>query len=353
MVELKGVCVEVGNFHLKDIDLEIKEKEYFVILGPNGAGKTVLVESIVGFHKLKKGSIFIDGKDLTHVPPEERKVGYVPQDCVLFPFLNVKENLEFGLKIMKYPKEKIKERVEFLAHSLEISHLLKRDVRTLSGGERQKVALARALAPFPKLLLLDEPLANIDLSTSKFLRLELKRMKERFNVTTIHVTHNLVEAEELADRMAIMSKGRIEQIGTPREIFFFPKNESVSRFMGTMNILDVENVRPLGYGLYEATCGDLPLVIPYEKDGMIRKIALSSRDIYVSPEIPPGPPVNRFKGIVKKVEEFSHLVQMNVEVGKNHLTIELPRETFHKLGLATKKEVFLIFKLRRIRVYEE
>lgn len=350
MLEIKELVVEIENFRLQGVDLQVKESEYFVVLGPNGAGKTVLLETIAGLNRQKKGSIHLKGRDLTSLLPEERKIGYVPQDCVLFPFLNVEENIEFGLKTRSYPSEQRKKRIEFLAEKLAISHLLKRDVKTLSGGERQKVAIARALAPYPEVLLLDEPLANVDLSTSKLLRLELKRFHKEFGITTIHVTHNLFEAEELADRMAIISSGKIEQVGTPDEIMFFPKNEIVSKFLGNMNILDVETVKPLGHGLFEAKCGDLKLVIPHDGDS-IKKIALSSRDIYVSRERPPGPEVNRFRGTILEVEEDSAFARMKTKVGENILWVELPMDTFLELALKPKNEIYLIFKLRRLKIY--
>jgi ABC-type sugar transport system ATPase subunit len=350
VLNVKDLVVELGNFRLYIDDLNVGQNEYFVVLGPNGAGKTVLLETIGGLNKVKKGHIFLEGKDITRVPPEEREIGYVPQDSVLFPFLNVRENVEFALKVRKYPKEKIKERVDFLSKALEIGHLLHRSVKELSGGEKQKVAIARALAPYPKLLLLDEPLGSIDISASKLLRLELRRFHRELKLTTIHVTHNLLEAEELAQRLAMINEGRIEQIGTVEEIMFFPKNEIVSQFVGSVNILDVQSVKSLGCGLFEARCGGITLVIPYEKNN-IKKIALSSRDVYVSTDKPPGPEVNRFIGKIIHAEEKPPFVHMRVSVGENILKVDLPKETFYELGLYSRKDVFLIFKLRRLKIY--
>jgi molybdate/tungstate transport system ATP-binding protein len=214
MIEIKDLSVHIGGFALKDLTLNIHDKEYFVVLGPSGAGKTVFMECLAGLHRLKSGSIRLNQKDITRLSPEERGLGYVPQDYVLFPFLNVSENILFGLKQKKVPFSIGQKRLKDLAVLLGITHLLERDPRTLSGGEKQRVALARALAPAPQILLLDEPLSSLDVQTSKYLRLELRRIHQEMGVTTIHITHNHVEAEELADRMAVMVAGRIEHSGS-------------------------------------------------------------------------------------------------------------------------------------------
>ncbi|MCX7857910.1 MAG: ATP-binding cassette domain-containing protein [Deltaproteobacteria bacterium] len=352
MLEVKDLIVEVGNFSLGGINLEVKKHDYFVILGPNGSGKTVLLEAIAGLRKIKKGSILLGGKDITNVPPEHRNVGYVPQDCVLFPFLDVQKNIEFGLRMRKYSDGERKKKVRFLSEILGIEHLLNRDIRTLSGGEKQKVAIARALALAPDLLLLDEPLSNLDISTSKIFRVELKRLHKELGLTTIHVTHNLGEAEELAVKIAIINSGRVEQVGSPHEIFFFPKSGVVSKFVGVPNILDVDHVRPIGSGLCEVSLGGIRLLVPQENNN-IKKIALSSRDIYVSVDKPPGPEVNRVKGTILEIEDLSSIINMKVRVGDHILVVELPRETFRELNLHPQKEVFLIFKLRRLRTYTE
>ena len=171
MIGIKNLSLTLGNFSLRDISLEINDGEYYVILGPTGAGKTVLIECIAGLHRIRQGEVRLNGNDITHLAPEERNIGYVPQDYVLFPFLKVIENIAFGLKYAGDEKPKLRERAETIAGFMGISHLLQRDIRSLSGGEKQRVALARALAPSPRILLLDEPLGALDLQTSKNLRL--------------------------------------------------------------------------------------------------------------------------------------------------------------------------------------
>lgn len=221
MIEIKKLSIKIGDFSLWDIDLSIRDREYLVVLGPTGAGKTVLMECMAGLHRIKRGKILIDDIDITQLPPEERSIGYVPQDYVLFPFLNVEENILFGLKRGKYNKTEIRQRLITLADLLGIDHLLNRDVRTLSGGEKQRVALARALATSPRILFMDEPFGALDVQTSSYLRLELRRIHHELGVTTVHITHNHAEAGEMADRIAVLVSGKIAQVGKPDDIFFF------------------------------------------------------------------------------------------------------------------------------------
>jgi ABC-type sugar transport system ATPase subunit len=351
MIEIKDLSIDLGEFHLKDINLSIGDREYFVILGPTGAGKTVLLECIAGLNKIKQGEIWVNGDDITHLAPEERKTGYVPQDYVLFPFLSVADNIAFGLKEAKYKDVEIKERVNTLAHLMAITHLLNRDTRSLSGGEKQRVALARALALSPKILLLDEPLGALDLQTAKYLRLELKRIHDELGITTIHITHDQTEAEEIADRLGVLNAGRLEQVGMPDEVFFYPGNEAVSDFIGSPNILECDYCNSLGQGLMEVDCGGLRIVIPHDGNS-IERIALFPRDIYISDTLPPGPHMNRFKGIITQIKPSGTTERLSVRVGDKTLQAEIPRDISKDMDLAVGKEVFLILKLKRIKVYE-
>lgn len=353
MIEIKNLSIHLGKFSLNDINLTIDDREYFVILGPTGAGKTVLIECVAGLQHINRGEIWIAGKNVTSLAPEERGVGYVPQDYVLFPFLNVAQNIAFGLRQSQYSKTEIKQRVATLSHLLSISQLLDRDIPSLSGGEKQRIALARALAPSPNILLLDEPLSSLDLQTAKRLRLELKRIHRETGIITLHITHSHLEAEELADRIAILNMGVLEQVGKPEEVFFYPTNEAVSDFIGTPNILDCDSCHDLGTGLMEVNCGGLSIILPH--DGRkVRRIAFSPRDIYVSDTEPPGPrEVNRFKGIITGINATRSIVRLGVKVGDNNLLAEMPFDIFEDMDLNVGKEVFLILKLRRIRVFEE
>jgi ABC-type Fe3+/spermidine/putrescine transport system ATPase subunit len=349
MIEIKDLSINIGSFSLQDLNLTIQDEEYFVILGPSGAGKTVFLECLAGIHKIKKGEIWIDKSNISRLEPEERGIGYVPQDYVLFPFLNVRDNILFGLKHSKHTKIDIQRRLMTLADLLGIIHLLDRDTLSLSGGEKQRVALARALAPAPRILLLDEPLSCLDVQSSQYLRLELRRLHQELRVTTVHITHNHTEAEELADRMAIMSHGKIEQVGRPHDIFFAPETAAVSNFIGSLNILECNSCRQLVPGLMEVECKGMHIIIPHD-EGTMQKIAISPRDVYVSDVLPPGPSVNRYKGLIISIDFYSTTARLDLKIGNANLKAEMPAELAKEMNLLIGKEVFIILKLRRLKV---
>jgi ABC-type Fe3+/spermidine/putrescine transport system ATPase subunit len=349
MINIKDLSINIGEFSLRDLSLTIQDREYFVILGPSGAGKTVLMECLAGIHKVRKGEIWLDDTNVTRLAPEERNIGYVPQDYVLFPFLNVRENILFGLKRAKHHLPDARQRLLMLAELLGITHLLDRNTLNLSGGEKQRAALARALATSPRILLMDEPLNALDVQTSNYLRLELRRIHRELGVTTIHITHNHTEAEELADRLAVMSEGRIEQVGRPQDIFFAPGTAAVSDFIGSLNILYCDSCRQLVPGLMEVDCGGLHIVVPHD-EGNMEKIAISPRDVYVSDILPPGPAVNRFQGVITAIDFNTTMAGLNIQVGRINIKAEMHNELAQEMGLITGQEVYLILKLRRLKV---
>jgi ABC-type sugar transport system ATPase subunit len=352
MIEIKNLSLNLGEFHLNNINMTIRDSEYFVILGPTGAGKTVLMECIAGLLSPKHGSIWFDNKDVTHYTPEERKVGYVPQDYVLYPFLNVADNIAFGLKPTRKTKQEAQKKVQELAGLVKVTHLLSRDTGSLSGGEKQRVALARALATSPRMLLLDEPLGALDLRTSKYLRLELKRIHHQLGITVIHITHDLMEALEMADRLAIIQEGCLEQVDEPEKMLFHPANEKVSDFIGAPNILDCDSCISLGQGVTEVQCGNLKLVVAQEGE-IIHKVAILPRHIYISASKPPGRGVNCFQGKITYIKDVGNSVRIGLETAGKNLMAELPINLFEEMDLEVGKEVFLILRMSRIRAYKE
>lgn len=241
MIEVKNAHKSLGEFSLRGVELRIESGAYCVILGPTGAGKTVLLECIAGLHRLEQGEVWLEGKNVTAVAPELRRVGYVPQDYVLFPHLNLRRNLGFSLALQRVPLEEIERRTTQLAELLNIAHLLDRKPRTLSGGEQQRGALARALAPQPTVLLLDEPLSALDEGTRAELTPELSRICRELGTTIVHVCHNFDEAIELADNVGIMHQGRILQVGPPAEVLRRPNSAFVARFVGAQNVFPVQS----------------------------------------------------------------------------------------------------------------
>lgn len=236
MLEVKGLSYKIGNFLLDDIDLSICKNEYYVLLGRSGSGKTTLIKCISGLYKINKGKIFLHGTDITNILPEDRKIGYLPQDYALFPHLNVNDNILFGIKSGKRNSIEINEKMEQMVNVLSIKNLLKRDVQNLSGGEKQKVALARALIVHPQVLLLDEPFSSIDHGLRIDLWFEVKEILDTMNITVIHITHNLDEAHAVADGISVLINGKIEQTGSKDEIFLRPKTEQVALYQGIKNI---------------------------------------------------------------------------------------------------------------------
>lgn len=350
MIEVKNLYIKLGDFALEHVNLTANKGECLVLLGPSGGGKTTLIECIAGLHRPASGRILLDGQDITSLPPEKRGVGWVPQDYGLFPHLTVAENIAFGLKARRHSPQQTKDRVEYLASLVKIPQLFHRYPHNLSGGEKQRVALARALAPSPKVLLLDEPLSSLDIRSSKHLRTELRWLQKHLSITTIWVTHDLLEAEEMADRIAILQHGRLEQVALPQELLFHPANDTVSELIGEPNILDCQYSKVLGQGLMEVGCGGVPIVVAHEAD-RIHKIAFFPRDIYVSAARPPGPSVNHFQATVTEIVDSAATVRLRVKLGGNSLLAELPRDIFEEMAIKLGQEVFLILRLRWIRAY--
>lgn len=224
---------EGGVFAVKDLTLEVKDKEFVVLLGPSGCGKTTTLRLLAGLETPTAGNVYIDGKLVNSVEPWARDVAMVFQSYALYPHMSVFDNIAFPLKMHKVPKAEIKDRVEKTAEFLEIKQLLQRRPRQLSGGQRQRVALARAVVRNPKVFLMDEPLSNLDAKLRVLMRIELKKLQRRLGVTTIYVTHDQTEAMTLADRVAIQYEGVLQQYAPPTEIFAHPANRFVAGFVGT------------------------------------------------------------------------------------------------------------------------
>ncbi|HNQ63604.1 MAG TPA: ABC transporter ATP-binding protein [Syntrophorhabdaceae bacterium] len=346
----KIVLRHISKNILKDVNLEIMDKELLVLVGPNGAGKSTLLNIMAGLTDYR-GEIFFDDKKMDDIPPHKRGVGYLFQDLALFPHLNVYSNIAYGLNVQGYPEKVIKKRVEALLDALHIGGLRERHTCNLSGGEKQRVAIARALAPFQKILLLDEPMSGLDPQTSKYLRTELCALLKRLEITSVFVVHDLLGAEEMADRIAIIHKGQIEQLSAPNDIFFSPRTDIVSEFIGMPNILNCDYCNILSIGLVEVVSGDMSIILPYEGSS-IKKLAIPPHDIYISDTKPPGPALNRYKGIITEILPVNSTVRVRVAIGSNNMLTELQKSTFDEMNLGVGKEVYVIVKLRRLRYVE-
>ncbi|MGY5857835.1 MAG: ABC transporter ATP-binding protein [Candidatus Thorarchaeota archaeon] len=237
-INLEGLVREfTDGTKIGPIDLNIRDGELLTLLGPSGSGKTTTLRMIAGFIEADEGSLLFDGHDMVGIPPRDRNIGMVFQSVALFPNMTVYQNIAFGPEMAEWTRERTVARVEELADLLGIRNLLFRKVSEISGGEAQRVGLARALAKEPSLLLLDEPLSALDPQLRERLQTEIRIIQKKVKVTTIYVTHSQDEAFAISDRVAIINEGRIEQVGTPEELYDKPANEFVARFLGSGNVL--------------------------------------------------------------------------------------------------------------------
>ncbi|TWT25783.1 ABC transporter ATP-binding protein [Planomicrobium sp. CPCC 101110] len=260
------------NIALADVSLTIKEGEFFSLLGPSGCGKSTLLNIIAGFLEPTDGVVHISGKDVTNLPPYRRNLGMVFQNYALFPHLTVFENIAYGLKIKKMSRQEIKERVEESLALVQLEQFAGRRPHQLSGGQQQRVAIARALAVRPSVLLLDEPLSNLDAKLRKEMQFELRNIQQRVGITTILVTHDQEEALSLSDRVGILGKGRLQQVGTPLEVYRAPANQFVAEFIGQVNLFEVA----LSQTNQPSPAGEISYEAISHMDGNIQPLALAA-----------------------------------------------------------------------------
>ena len=306
IISLKDIVVDFdGEVILPGLSLDIHDKEFVTFLGPSGCGKTTTLRVIGGFIEPKSGSAFFDGKDITHLPPYKRAVNTVFQKYALFPHLNVFENVAFGLRLKKLPELEIRSRVLSMIELVGLKGFERRNPTSMSGGQQQRVAIARALVNQPKVLLLDEPLGALDLKLRKEMQTELKRIQQTTGITFIYVTHDQEEALSMSDTVVVMSKGYIQQIGTPEDIYNEPTNSFVADFIGESNILDGVMMRDfvVEFAGREFTCVDRG----FDKQELVN-VVVRPEDIEVVPAIQ-----GQLNGIVKSVVFKGVHFEMRVE----------------------------------------
>jgi molybdopterin-binding protein len=352
VIRLDNLHVRVGNFDLRDISLEVPTGGYALIIGPTGSGKTTLLEAVAGHARLQAGRVFMHDDDVTALPPEQRGLGFVYQQYHLFPHLNVRNNIGYGIAGKRGVAESSsKERVEELADLLGITPLLDRPVRGLSGGEQQRVALARALAPKPSILLLDEPFAAVDPATRQTLRRELRELHEREGITTLQVTHDFDEALRLGDLVAVLSEGRVAQSGTPEEVFRYPNSAFVARFVGTGNVIagTVERTEPgdaSGPFRGRFRGGSLVLDVVAEREGPIHAV-IRPEDIVLSLTEHPDSARNHMEGVVARLERLGPVTLVHLDVGRP-LIASVTTASTQDMGLHAGERVIVAFKATAI-----
>lgn len=309
IIEIKDVTKYFGDKTALDhINLNIKKGEFVTILGPSGCGKTTLLRLLAGFQTTSEGNIYIAGKEITQTPPHKRPVNTVFQKYALFPHLNVYDNIAFGLKLKGMNKETIKKKVKMSLRMVSMSDYEYRDVNSLSGGQQQRVAIARAIVNEPEVLLLDEPLAALDLKMRKDMQMELKEMHKRLGITFVYVTHDQEEAQTLSDTIVVMSEGKIQQIGTPMDIYNEPVNSFVADFIGESNILNGTMIqdKEVSFAGIQIPCVDKGFGINAPVDVVIRP-----EDIYIFPVSESAQIVGEVTSCIFKGVHYEMIVMAN------------------------------------------
>ncbi len=332
---------------LKGIDLTVKDGEFLVLVGPSGCGKSTLLRTLAGLETITGGNIRIGDRIVNDIAPKDRDIAMVFQSYALYPHMTVRENMAFALKMRKMPKAEIDKKVEEAARMLDITHLLDRLPKQMSGGQRQRVAMGRAIVRDPKVFLFDEPLSNLDASLRTQMRVELKKLHERLKTTIIYVTHDQVEAMTLADRIVVLNKGIIQQVGTPAELFDTPQNLFVAGFIGSpsMNLLELSAERN-----GEDLClsgKNIKIEVPAETSFDPGKIVVGARpQDFIFAENDP-----EITGTVEIVEALGRLSLIHVSVSEDvRITVETESEKARNFDIGSR--ISLSLKHERLHFFD-
>jgi iron(III) transport system ATP-binding protein len=324
-VECRHIGLAYGRTEvLKDVSLKIEPGEFFALLGPSGSGKSTLLRLVAGFNRANRGELLVDGRDITGVAPHARNIGMVFQSYALWPHLTVFDNVAFGLVERKVARDEIRRRTEAALDLVGLSEYAARRPNQLSGGQQQRVALARTIVIEPQVLLLDEPLSNLDKKLRVTMRQELLALQRKLGITTIFVTHDQEEAMTTADRMAVLDAGIVQQVGTPAELYDFPVNRFVANFVGTMNLLDGE-LRPDGEAMTFDSDAVGRMRLPCRDDLAPGRAALSFRPHVVRLQVAAAardPALLWLEGTVDAAEFLGETTRYRVRVGRIELTAD-------------------------------
>jgi len=340
MLELKNIIKTYPEFKLDDISFRVDDGDHFIILGPSGAGKTQILEILAGLVDPDEGNVIVDGKDITGCKIQSRPFGIVFQDYAIFPHMSVRENISYPVRFKGSGSKQVLSMVAEQAEAMEIGHLLDRMPKTLSGGELQRVALARTLIREPKYLLLDEPLASLDVSLRQGLRSLLKEINDK-GQTIIHVTHDYEEALVLANRVAVINQGRMVQIGSADEVFHNPGSEFVARFTGVKNYFAARLYREQDRQYGELANGRVLRLNTDEPEGK-GFVILRGEDIFISLENLPTSATNQMKGQILEISPSPFGFEVLIDTGTRFYA-RITRESLQNLALRPGKEVWISF----------
>ena len=359
-VSLKGIKKIYDNkvTAVHDFNLEIADKEFIVLVGPSGCGKSTTLRMVAGLEEISEGDLLIDGKRMNDVEPKDRDIAMVFQNYALYPHMTVYENMAFALKLRKFPKEEIDRRVREAAEILDITQYLERKPKALSGGQRQRVAIGRAIVREPKVLLMDEPLSNLDAKLRNQMRAEILKLRQRINSTFIYVTHDQTEAMTLGDRIVIMKDGVIQQIGTPQEVFDHPANLFVAGFIGVpqMNFFDAELVK--NGEEYAVSVGGVAMPLSAEKQANLKRNGVQPQTITlgVRPEhiTLKGETSRMLSGKVDVSEMMGSAIHLHVNVlGKDAIIIVQTMDLKDQSALTMGKDISFTFPAETVHLFDK
>ncbi len=345
MIRVVGLSKRLGTFQLRGVSFELARGDYAVLLGPTGSGKTVLLETLVGINRPDSGEVWLDGRDVTRWAPERRGIGFVYQRSMLFPNLSVRGNIAYGLRYHGVASGERGWVVERVAELLAIGQLLDRDIAGLSGGEMQKVALARALAIEPRVLLLDEPLAALDPLAKESLQAELAALHRKLGMTIIHVTHDQEEARVLGNVIGILRDGRLVQFGPKDEVFDRPNSPFVARFVGTENVFAGGAVAEGDFVRIALGCGTI-----MAKSALAGPVGLCVRPELISLQ-PPAHAGNCIEGKVEAISDRGALVRYEVATAHERFVVLQTKRDYAASGLAVGQPVALGFEPEAVHVF--
>ena len=346
MLEVRNISKRFSDFSLKDISFTVEQGDYYILLGESGAGKSMLLETIAGLLFPESGSIIMEGKDITYEKIQNRRIGLVFQDYAVFPHMTVYENIAYSLSGRKMNSEEKKVSVERISEQLSISGLLSRRPVSLSGGELQRVALARTMIQEPKLLLLDEPLASLDSRIKSELRSQLRKI-HRQGQTILHVTHDYEEALSLGNRIAVIHNGSIIQEGKPEEVFRSPKSEFVAHFVGVRNFFKAKMTGERNNSIALAE-NKLTIKLLPPESGIEGYLLIRSEDIILSNGPFESSATNNFEGTVREIIPSIHGINVVVDAGIPFYVL-ITDESLSRLELYDGKRVWLHFKATAVR----
>jgi multiple sugar transport system ATP-binding protein len=354
-VTLENVSKTFGEVEaVKGISLDVEDKEFLVLLGPSGCGKSTTLRMIAGLEELTGGNIYIGGKQVNKVPPPDRDIAMVFQDYALYPHMTVYQNMAFGLRLRKFPKDEIKQRVKEAAEILGIQDLLRRKPRELSGGQRQRVAVGRSIVRKPAVFLFDEPLSNLDAKLRGQMRTELSKLHDQLNTTIIYVTHDQVEAMTMGTMIVIMNEGVVNQMGPPMEIYNYPINKFVGGFIGNpgMNFLDAKIISRDDSLYVDAASFQLLVPAPkqpYLQDKVDREVILGIRPEHIEDASFPDSTAltDSFQAVVEVVETLGSEIQLDVVTGEHGLVARVDARTKAK----RHQEITLAVDMEKIHIF--